>query len=152
MTPWAGRASWARRTTWARLGWLVRVTAIVIAVAFGWRVSLAYAMPCNHDRPAAGATEAAEAAGDGCCPHAKTTESESTGDDAPSMSESEDDDGDCPCPIDCSPCCGGAVMHALPGLPLPAPALLAVFVDLPDRGPRSHHTPGAPHDILHVPR
>jgi hypothetical protein len=128
----------------------VRVTALVVAVAFGWRVSLAYAMPCDYERPA-GASESTQAAGDGCCPHAKTTDGDSTG-VASSLCEDADDEGDCPCPIDCSPCCGGAVMHAIPALPLPAPARLAVFAVLPDRGPPSRHTPGAPHDILHVPR
>lgn len=136
-------------TPWARLGWLARVLAVITLVAFGWQVSFAYAAPCTHESSAD--AEADAEPGDGCCPGARAKDAPTS--EAPPLDDADgDEDSDCPCPIDCSPCCGGAVMHALPPIPLPAPALLAASVDLPDSGAPTHRALGTRRDILHVPR
>jgi hypothetical protein len=140
-----GGTGWARPLA-PRVPGLVRLVALLLTLTFGWQVSVAFATPCIertvlHD--AAGEPVEAEG-GDGCCAGADAEDRDREGDDGCP--------GDCPCPIDCSPCCSGAVMHALPSLSPPPAAIVADFVDLPEHGPPSRHAHADPIDILHVPR
>lgn len=136
----------------------MRAVAILLTLAFGWRVSLAYLSPCLHD--ASSVTSSAEAKGDGCCPGAARAErspaTEEAGERAAERRVDDDaghgEDGDCSCPIDCSPCCGGAILHALPAVAPPPIVAVAVLADLPVPEPAVHRALADPAGILHVPR
>ena len=154
MSAVVGRASRSGITGWARRLRLAQLVALVIGLAFAWRVSLAYLTPCVvHD---AGGAEAS--GGDGCCPGERRTDpaaAASAGDEVASLEAADapgDDDGQCSCPIDCGACCGGAVMHALAPSAPPPTRLVVALVDLPVPGPPAlaRHAPTG--DILHVPR
>lgn len=157
----------ARRTgSILHVGWglrLARVVAILATLAFGWRVSLAYLTPCMHVAAAGPAT--AVARGDGCCPGADRAagvdgSAVATGDgsgDRSVVPQVEDhgadgEGGDCSCPIDCSPCCGGAVLHALAAVVPPPLVAVAVLAELPVPEPSTHRSTADPAGILHVPR
>lgn len=145
-----------------RLLHAIRLVAVLVAVTFGWRVSLAYLTPCLHDAPGEGATP--QAKGDGCCPGADRAERATPSPSAAELPEGavaelraehaggDGEEGDCSCPIDCSPCCGDAVLHALTAVVPPPLGAVAVLAELPVPEPSTRHALADPTGILHVPR
>lgn len=128
----------------------IRLVAVLVAVTFGWRVSLAYLTPCVH--PTADAAALA-AGGDGCCPAPDRADGSDASTAAPAeRGDAGEDPGDCSCPIDCSVCCGGAILHALPAVTPPPIVAIAVLAELPIPVPSTHRALADPAGILHVPR
>lgn len=130
---------------------LIHLVAALALVTFGWRVSVAYLTPCLHGA-AVDTSSAHEEKRDGCCPG---PEREERSDDASAHAvggDGDEEDGDCSCPIDCSPCCGGAILHALPAVTPPPIVAIAVLADLPAPELSTHRALADPAGILHVPR
>lgn len=123
---------------------LARWTAMVLLLAFGWRVSAAYLSPCNQQGEPSRSDHVAvldqEGSRDGCCPE-----------QASRPIDDGDDDGDCSCPIHCGSGCEGAVMHALPPELSSIELGFAEIVMLPPHSRPSERSDAGPRDILHVP-
>lgn len=127
---------------------LARWTALLLLLAFGWRVSGAFLSPCNEGRAPGRSTHGAvvahhqSASADGCCPQQQASH----------PVDEPDDDGNCSCPIHCGSGCEGAVMHALPP-DLPTIELgFEELVMLSADECSSVRRDAAPRGIIHVPR